>query len=131
MATILIVEDDVDLCETYMDLLECAGHDVHAVGSSAHALDYLLRDRKRPDLVLLDMNLPGESGIVVLGLIRRLPGLSQTKVVIVSGYPEMAMKAIQQWGADQFLCKPVSMEQLKTTVQGYIPMACLQDTNAG
>jgi CheY-like chemotaxis protein len=116
MPSILIVEDDVDLRDTYIDALESAGHDVRAIGSSSEAIRCLVRARMVPDVAILDMQLPGASGIVVLGFIRRLPRLSHTKVVIVSGYPEMANRAIAQWGADLFLRKPVSLEELRTTV---------------
>ncbi|NDJ76795.1 MAG: response regulator [Chloroflexi bacterium] len=116
MSKIMIVEDDLDLCETYTDFLEAAGHTVKVITSSAQAIDALIRERNVPDLVILDMNLPGESGIVVLGFIRRLPRLHNTKVIIVSGYVDMANRAIAEWGADLFLPKPVSLEKLRTSI---------------
>jgi CheY-like chemotaxis protein len=116
MGKVLVVDDDADLCETCVDLLESVGHEVQAVGSSLQAMECLIQGRMKPDVVLLDLNLPGGSGIVVLGLIRRLPRLSHTKVVIVSGYPDMANRAVDLWDADLFLAKPVPMELLKSTV---------------
>jgi CheY-like chemotaxis protein len=116
MGKVLVVEDDADLCDTYVDLLESVGHEVRTVGSSVQAIECLIQGRLKPDVVLLDLNLPGGSGIVVLGLIRRLPRLSQTKVIIVSGHPDMASRALDLWGADLFLAKPVSMELLNATV---------------
>ena len=118
MATILIVEDDRDVCETYVDILENEAHKVDAVTNSAQAIDYLVRRRMRPDLVILDMNLGGESGLIVLGLIRRIPRLTNTKVIIASGYPDLAKRAIDQWGADLFLPKPVKLEALQNTARG-------------
>ncbi|MBN2304396.1 MAG: response regulator [Anaerolineae bacterium] len=120
-ARVLIIEDDLDLVETYVDILESDGHDVHTINSSAQALDYLIKNRNRPDVVILDMSLPGESGIVVLGLIRRLPKLARTKVIIASGYPDLAKHAIDNWGADLFLQKPISMDELKNAVKTFGP----------
>jgi DNA-binding response OmpR family regulator len=117
MATVLIVEDDLDVCETYIDVLENEEHDVHAITTSTQAIDCLVRRRMKPDLVILDMNLAGESGLIVLGLIRRIPRLTNTKVVIASGYPDLAKKAVDDWGADLFLQKPVAMDALKRTVR--------------
>jgi DNA-binding response OmpR family regulator len=118
MAQILIVEDDQDICETYIDVLENDGHDLHAFKNSSQAVDWLIRQRMKPDVVILDLNLAGESGFVVLGLIRRLPKLANTKVIVASGYPDLAKKAVDQWGADLFLAKPVTMDLLKSTVKG-------------
>ena len=119
MAAILIVEDDHDLCETYIDILKSEKHTVDSVSSTLQAIEYLVRRRMKPDLVILDMNLGGESGITVLGLIRRIPRLVNTKVIIASGYPDLAKRAVDQWGADLFLQKPVKMETLKNTARGF------------
>jgi CheY-like chemotaxis protein len=119
MATILIVEDDSDICETYVDILTSEQHRVEAVSNSIQAIDYLVRKRMKPDLVILDMNLAGESGITILGLIRRIPRLANTKVIIASGYPDLARRAIDQWGADLFLQKPVKIETLKSTARSF------------
>ncbi|MBN1680056.1 MAG: response regulator [Anaerolineae bacterium] len=116
MGTILIVEDDADLCEVYRDILESEGHNIDIINSASKAVDYLIRQRNRPDVVLLDMQLPGDSGLIVLGFIRRLPRLAKTKVVIASGYPDLAKQAVEQWGADLFLRKPVPFDTLTTTI---------------
>jgi len=122
MSRILIVEDDVDLCETYVDVLEGEGHEVRAASTNGQAIDCLVSDRLKPDVVILDMNLSGESGIVVLALIRRIPKLANTKVIIASGYPDLAKRAIDCWGADLFLPKPVTMDTLKSTVRGLVTL---------
>jgi two-component system phosphoglycerate transport system response regulator PgtA len=118
---ILIVEDDFDLCETYTDVLENEGHDLVAISTCTQAIECLIRNRMKPDVVILDLNLSGESGLIVLGLIRRLPKLINTKVIIASGYPDLAKRAIEQWGADLFLPKPVAIDVLKNTVRGLGP----------
>ncbi|HEX2996813.1 MAG TPA: response regulator [Anaerolineales bacterium] len=119
MAKILIVEDNVDLAETYRDFLEFAGHVVTLVHNGTEAIEYLIRRRLVPDVIILDMQLPGDSGVVVLGLIRGMPRLVRAKVIIASGHADISQWAIKQWGADLFLQKPISLEVLKRTIDDF------------
>ncbi|GEM_PF-1644461 len=119
MAKILIVEDNVDLAETYRDFLEFAGHVVTLVYNGTEAIEYLIRRRLVPDVIILDMQLPGDSGVVVLGLIRGMPRLVRAKVIIASGHTDISQWAIKQWGADLFLQKPISLEVLKRTIDDF------------
>jgi CheY-like chemotaxis protein len=119
MSKVLIVEDDADICETYTDILEAAGHIVMAVDRVTKA--YQCLPKFRPDVVVLDMLLPGDSGMLVVAFIRRYPRLSKVKLVVISGHPEMASRAVTLFGADMFLTKPVSAEQLRTTIRDLVP----------
>jgi CheY-like chemotaxis protein len=116
MVNILIVEDDIDLCETYRDALERVGHTVEVASSSKQAMDCLTVKRMKPDVVILDMQLHRESGSVILALIRRLPQLDHTKVIIASGYANRGKRAKTMWRADLFLQKPVALDQLRQTI---------------
>jgi DNA-binding response OmpR family regulator len=118
MAKVLIVEDDLDTSETYMDVLEAAGHSVKTVDRASMAFNCL--PSFCPDMVILDMLLPGDSGMLVAAFIRRYPRLSKTKIAIISGHPEMAVEAVATYGADIFLNKPVSAEQLRTAIRDLI-----------
>lgn len=123
MSKILVVEDDVDLCGTYQDALEAAGHTVQAVCTGTEAVDALIYRRFAPEIVILDLQLPGNSGIMILGVIRGLPRLHRTKVIIVSGHPDAGQWAVTQWGADLFLQKPVALDVLKRTIDEFITAA--------
>ncbi len=107
---VLIIDDDVELCETFSDALEFAGHEVKVVNSGYEG--FRVVTRLVPDVVILDMNLPGVSGILLLSHIRHLSRLSHTKVIIVSGHPDLANSAKSVWGADLYLPKPVTPKQL-------------------
>lgn len=120
MAIILVVEDDVDLCDTYMDLLRGDGHTLYGVNTGTDAVDILVRKRIIPDVVILDMHLPGDSGTVILSLIRGFPRLARSKVIIASGHPDIGQWAVVQWKADLFLQKPISLEILKKAVNDFI-----------
>jgi DNA-binding response OmpR family regulator len=117
MSNILVVEDDSDLRDTYAEILEFEGYSVHGVGSSADAIDSLIK--LKPDLVILDMQLNGESGTVVLSFIRKYPRLAATKVIIASGFVDMGMRA-REWGADMFLAKPITAKLLISSIEGLL-----------
>ncbi len=114
MSKILIVDDDVEICETFTDILNHAGYDVQVVRSGTEAFRALRRIA--PDVVLLDMNMPGVSGILTLSFIKHLTRLAHTRIVIVSGHPDLAASAQAVWGADLYLAKPVSPRQLLDAV---------------
>jgi DNA-binding response OmpR family regulator len=84
---ILIVEDDRDLVETYTDLLEANHHQIASAGKASEVVPLL--SWFWPDLIILDLNLPGESGAVVISLVRNYRRLAHTKIIIVSGHPEL------------------------------------------
>lgn len=119
MAKITVIEDDMDLCDTLKDALEIAGHKVEAYYSGTEAIDAFVRRRVVPDVVVLDMQLPGTSGMVVLGLIRRMPRMTKTRIIISSGHADAGQWAVKQWGADLFLQKPLSLDVLKKVINEF------------
>jgi CheY-like chemotaxis protein len=114
MCKILIIDDDREICETFCDLLTHAGHTVKIVESGADA--FRVVSRMAPDVVLLDMHMPGVSGVLTLSFIRRLSRLAHTKIIIISGHTDIALSAKSIWDADMFLPKPVSPKQLLDAV---------------
>jgi len=114
MGKVLIVDDDVEICETFSDILTHAGYDVRIVKSGTEAFRELRR--VIPDVVLLDMQMPGVSGVLTLSFIRHLSRLTHTKIIIISGHPELAASAKAVWGADLSLTKPVLPKQLLEAV---------------
>jgi DNA-binding response OmpR family regulator len=114
-AQVLIVEDDFALRQTYQDILSLTGFRVECVATGPEAMRVL--PRLKPSVVILDMNLPGGySGAVVLAFIRSQPTLKDTYVIVASGQPEAEMTA-EYMRADQFLSKPVSVQDLIGSVR--------------
>ena len=111
---ILLVEDDVDLCDTYRDALEAVGYHCMSVHRGDLAIEKL--PQFLPDVVVLDLNLPRASGHIVLGYIKNHFALNKTKVVIVSGEERMVRSVTSLWGVDQYLPKPVSPSQLQSVI---------------
>lgn len=119
MQKILIVEDDADLVETYTDFLEAHNYTVASVARANEAIGQVISFR--PRVVLLDLNLAGYSGTVVINIVRRYQFLSETKIVVVTGHPEMLAGNANASRVDYILSKPVSNEQLLQTISQLAP----------
>ena len=104
MATILIIEDEPELVKVLRDYLEKSGFDV----LSAYRGDsgFTLWEQRRPDLVLLDLNLPGMDGLDVAREIRRK---ADTPIIILTARVEEMDQLIGlELGADDYITKPFS-----------------------
>lgn len=117
MEKILIVEDDADLVETYKDLLEMHQHSVATVGKVNEAIPLVMWFK--PHIVLLDLNLAGHSGTVMINIIRRSQPLKDTKIVVITGHPELLKGSPDGERVDMVLSKPISNEQLLTTINQF------------
>jgi DNA-binding response OmpR family regulator len=105
---VLVVEDHPDLRLLLESTLRRAGFAVAAVSSGGEALSAL--DEHPPDLVLLDLGLPGMDGHEFL---RRIRARSELPVIVVSGRSEQAERvAAFEQGADDYLLKPFSQVEL-------------------
>ena len=116
---ILLVEDNRMDIELTLDAFReaCLGNVVHVSHNGQEALDYLFgrgaySDRQAyplPDLILLDLKMPGIGGHEVLRRIKETPGLKRLPVVILTSSKEEGDLALgYDWGANGYLVKPVS-----------------------
>jgi two-component system, cell cycle response regulator DivK len=120
--TVLIVEDNELNMKLFHDLLEAHGYDTVATGSGVEAFE-LVRVH-RPDLILMDIQLPDVSGLEVTKWIKEDPELHQIPVVAVTAF---AMKGdeerIRQGGCEAYLSKPISVAKFMETVRGFLALA--------
>lgn len=115
MNTILIIEDDSDMRAFYRDALEMEGYSVGTVGSARNAIE-ILKNGSLPDLILLDLSMPGMSGAEFLQLLRMTPEWSQIKVIIISGWDDLKTRA-KEIGANGYIKKPFDLSLLYNEVQ--------------
>src|SRR5438552_5365194 len=123
---ILIIDDEAEIRESLQTLLEFEGYDVEVAANGQHGFSKL---RERPfDLVLLDLALPGRSGIEILPEIRSL--YSQISVIMITAYGtvEDAVRAMQS-GAVNFLQKPWDSEKLLADVRAAVARRRAEDEN--
>jgi len=115
MATILIVDDDPDFQEFVCALFELEGNEPHAAFDGQTALE--LYEQIQPDLVLLDVMMPGMSGFEVCRRLRRDLGAT-IPVVFVSALAEDsdAAEGIEA-GGDDYVTKPFDFPALLEVVE--------------
>ena len=116
MTTVLIVEDEPDIRLLTRIVLEGAGHEVMEVGTGEEALAVL--EERAPDLLLLDIRLPGIDGLDVLTRMHDKPEWQSIPVIIMSAHssPETLARA-QDMGARTYLLKPFTQEALLDAVR--------------
>ncbi|HRT71743.1 MAG TPA: sigma-54 dependent transcriptional regulator [Syntrophales bacterium] len=124
--TILVVDDEESICRSLAGILSDEGYRVLTVGSGEEALKVI--EEELPDLVLLDIWLPGIDGIETLKVIKR--DYPQIQVVIMSGHGtiETAVKATKL-GAFDFLEKPLSLEKVVLIINHALDLVRLEEEN--
>jgi CheY-like chemotaxis protein len=108
---VLVVDDDVDTVESMALWLRLTGHEVRAARSGEEALgvaaDY------RPDVVFLDVAMPGMDGWAVARQLRADPATRQARIISVTGYArEVDRRESFKAGCDDHWPKPIAGEQL-------------------
>jgi PAS domain S-box-containing protein len=113
---VLVVDDNMDAATSLVELLRLLGHDTRVAhdgpGGYRAAVEFV------PDLVFLDIGLPGMSGHEVARAIRRTPGLERVVLIALTGWGAASdMSQSQEAGFDQHLTKPVSFEALEQALE--------------
>lgn len=114
---VLIAEDNVDAADSLAMLLEIVGHTVDTAHDGIAALDMM--ERIRPNVMLVDIGLPGIDGFEVARRARALPSGKDTLLIALTGYGRDEDKErTREAGFDYHLTKPVELDQLKLLVAG-------------
>lgn len=100
---VLVVDDDRDICECLVDFFTSKGFEVQSAFSGEQAMDHL--QSERPHVVVLDILLPGISGLEVLRRVKE--ACPAARVIMMTGlpYPELRLKAAE-FGACGYVTKP-------------------------
>ena len=115
MGTVVIADDDPDIRAMITQKLSQAGHEVTATEDGAAALAAV--KRSRPDVVVLDMQMPGLSGLDVVRMIRADPTTATVPVIMVTSHsePQFIGESFNS-GADDFLAKPFRPRELAARI---------------
>jgi two-component system cell cycle response regulator DivK len=117
---ILVVEDQEDLRAILRDLLTASDFEVIEAADGRAGVEKA--QSERPDLILMDIQLPGLDGYEAMGQIRSDAGLAKTPIIAVSSF---AMKGDEEKarasGCDGYVTKPYSPMQLLRMIRGFLP----------
>ncbi len=112
---ILIADDNIDAAQMLSLLLEVQGH-VVTITHDGHAALQLARELQ-PDLVLLDIGMPGLNGYEVAKAMRAIPSLARTTLVALTGWgSEQDLALSQDAGFDRHLIKPADMKDIEAVL---------------
>ena len=111
---ILVVDDDAEMRALLLDVLRNDGYDVAEAQDGPEAV-LALRGREF-DVILMDKNMPGPSGLDLLPGLRRIRPLSRVIMMTAFGDVPSYVEAVEK-GAVEYLFKPFRMEEMKAAVQ--------------
>ena len=116
MKKIFVVEDDESICEELVQILEGEGYEALSLTSFEHTKDDILK--AAPNLVLMDINIPGING---RNLVKEIRKESDVPIIMVtSRTSEMDEVISMSYGADDYITKPFSMEELTFRIEAIL-----------
>ncbi len=108
---ILVIDDEPHICDLIQTELEDDGYRVITVSDSQQALETIRREH--PDLVSLDIRMPGMDGLEVLSKIREID--MQIPIVVLTAYSSYKQD-FSVWGADAYIVKSMDLTEYKTKI---------------
>ncbi|HSU67835.1 MAG TPA: response regulator [Tepidisphaeraceae bacterium] len=120
MATVLVIDDQMELRTLFQRVLENQGHSVFCACNGDHALRST--ESWTPDLILLDLAMPEMDGLAYLRIIRARPGWADVPVIMLSGLMSHEQtRAAEELGVcDQLLKGEFSTRELRARVAKYL-----------
>ena len=113
MTKILIIDDEGPIRETLEMFLCEKGYDVATSESGEASLEFIRKDQ--PDIVILDLRLPGIDGIAVLRIIRQLS--PESVVIVITAYPDKEIfDQAERLGAYGYIVKPIDVAEFEVAI---------------
>ena len=117
MARVLIIDDDFEIVAILTEILK---HENHEVSSAGEPVEGMQMARKvKPDLIILDYHMPGNTGSHLFESLRRNNATKATPILFVSGEadPAQILAEVSDSASTRFLPKPVKLEEFRRTIR--------------
>ncbi len=125
-AKILVIDDEADVRNVLRDVLSAAGYIIVTASDGREALPLTLKDK--PDLILSDIRMPKLDGLTLCKALRVNPETKSIPVIMLTSYnTSEQMEAAMTAGADDFLTKPLNMEEVKIRVRSMLKLKNITD----
>jgi DNA-binding response OmpR family regulator len=118
MESILIVDDDINLCNFLSEELNAAGYKTSCLTNSENVSEFL-KDNE-PDLILLDLNMPGKDGFQIQQEINTYPGIKPNVIILTAHSDVKSAIESARLGASDFIIKPYDFGKLLASIRRVI-----------
>lgn len=113
-ALIMIVDDEVDILDMIAELMQFGDADVEVAKAKSGVEALLMIGERKPELLILDLKMPGMNGYDVCQKLKRNPGTENIRIVAISGDHDPSVEErILETGADLFFTKPIDMAKFR------------------
>jgi len=123
-AKVLVADDERQIRDLLSEFLTSEGYEVLLASDGEEAT--VLAEREYPDVILLDVKMPGIDGIEVCKRLKAEPKTQFIPVIMITGYVDNKMAAIEA-GADDFVNKPIDLVELAVRLKSILRIRYLTD----
>ena len=116
---IMIVDDEVDICNLFRDALQVAGYNVRAFTNPTEALEDFRLHNEEYGVIITDIRMPEMSGIELINRVNQIN--KNVKVFLMTAF-ELKNEELQELKMNEFLNKPIYTQRLVEMVKRYIPI---------
>ena len=112
---VLIVDDEIDMIDLLTAVLQSGDEELDVAGAQGGVEALLIIGERKPDLLVLDIMMPGMNGIEICGQLKADPVTRKIRIVAMSGQHDSAVRdRILAAGADRFFVKPFNMAEFRS-----------------
>ncbi len=117
MARVLIIDDDYEIVAILTEILKPEGHEISSAGEPVEGMQ--MARKVKPDLIILDYHMPGNTGSHLFESLRRNNATKTTPILFMSGEadPTQIMAEVSDSTGARFLPKPVKLEEFRRTIR--------------
>jgi two-component system cell cycle response regulator len=123
-AKVLVADDEHQIRDLLSEFLISEGYEVLLASNGEEATE--LAEREYPDVILLDVKMPGIDGIEVCRRLKAEPKTQYIPIIMITGYDENKIDSIEA-GADDFVNKPIDLVELAVRVKSILRIRYLTD----